>query len=325
MAWHIPVRGICINPQDGPEFHGVTRCHARPNKGVQFEQRQFSMYCGARLLLWDERRCPAWHFEEKNMDKLEFDDEGSRLVEEFNASAGATARRARILHALALQPGARVLDVGSGPGHQAFELSSVVGDTGHITGVDAADSAIEIARRRCAALHNVRFQRGDAAQLPFDAATFDAVMSSQVCEYLEDVGRALAEMFRVLKPGGRVLIHDTDWGAVLWHASDPDRMARILKIWDGHLANPHLPQTLGRKLTDAGFKHVRAEAVVPVETHYDPSSVSAILMKFVVGYVVSQGIPQSEADAWADDLRALGASGDYFFSANEYLFIADKP
>jgi len=256
---------------------------------------------------------------------LEFDDEGSRLVEEFNASAGATTRRAQILHALALQPGDHVLDVGSGPGHQAFEMSSVVGSTGRIAGVDAAASAIEIARRRCAALPNVRFQRGEASNLPFDDATFDAAMSSQVFEYLNDVGRALAEMFRVLTPGGRVLIHDTDWGALLWHASDPDRMARILKIWDGHLADPHLPQTLGRKLTDAGFKNVRAEAVVQVETTYDPSSVSAILMKFVVGYVVSQGISQSEADAWADDLRALGSGGDYFFSLNEYIFTAAKP
>jgi SAM-dependent methyltransferase len=203
-------------------------------------------------------------------------------------------------------------------------MSSVVGSTGHIDGIDASDSAIEIARRRCAALHNVSFQRGDAAHLPFDDATFDAVMSSQVFEYLDDVGRALAEMFRVLKPGGRVLIHDTDWGTLLWHASDPDRMARILKVWDSHLADPHLPQTLGRKLTDAGFKNVRAEAFVQVETHYDPSNVSTVLMKFVVGYVVSHGISQSEADAWADDLPALGASGEYFFSANEYIFTADK-
>jgi SAM-dependent methyltransferase len=259
------------------------------------------------------------------MAKLEFDDEGSRLVEEFNASAGATARRLSILQALVLNPGDRVLDVGSGPGHQAFEMSPVVGDTGYVAGVDAADSAIEIAQRRCAALHNVRFQRGEAAHLPYDDETFDAVMSSQVFEYLDDVGKALAEMFRVLKPGGRVLIHDTDWGALLWHASDPDRMVRVMKAWDGHLADPHLPQTLGRKLTNAGFKDVRAEVVVHVETTYDPSSVSAILMKFVVGYVVSRGISQREADAWVGDLRSLGASGDYFFSSNEYIFTAAKP
>jgi hypothetical protein len=58
---------------------------------------------------------------------------------------------------------------------------------------------------------------------------------------------------------------------------------------------------------------------------YDPTSVSAILIKFVVGYVVSQGVSQSEADAWADDIRALGSSGDYIFNHNEYIFTADKP
>ncbi len=259
------------------------------------------------------------------MAKLEFDDEGSRLVEEFNSSAGATARRAKISEALALKPGWRVLDVGSGPGHQVFEMSSVVGDTGRVDGVDAAESALDIARHRCSELDNVNFQLGEASKLPFDDATFDAVMSSQVFEYVNDVAGAVAEMFRVLKSGGRVLVHDSEWGALLWHSSDPDRMARIMNIWDGHLADPHLPQSLGRKLADAGFKNVRAEPVVHVETNYDPSSVSAILMKFVVGYVVSQGASQSEADAWADDLRALGSSGDYFFNHNEYIFIADKP
>jgi len=258
------------------------------------------------------------------MAKLEFDNEGSRLVEEFNTSAGATARRARILQALALTPGDRVLDVGSGPGHQAFEMSAVVGSTGRIDGVDPAASAIEIARRRCAELSNVHFHLGTASQLPFDEATFNAVMSSQVFEYLDDVAGGLSEMLRVLKPGGRVLIHDTDWGALLWHSSNPERMARMIETWDRHLADPHLPQTLGQQLSNAGFKNVRAEPVVHLETQYDPSSVSAVLMKFVVSYVVSQGVSQSEADAWADELRALGTRDEYFFSLNEYIFTADK-
>ncbi|HXH13382.1 MAG TPA: methyltransferase domain-containing protein [Alphaproteobacteria bacterium] len=218
-----------------------------------------------------------------------------------------------------------MLDVGSGPGHQTFEISAVVGNTGGIDGVDPAERAIEIARRRCSALSNVSFQLGEALHLPFDAATVDTVMSSQVYEYLDDVAGGLAEMFRVLKPGGRVLIHGTDGGTLLWHSSDPDRMTRLMASWDRHLADPHLPQTLGRKLSDAGFKDVRAEPVVQLETTYDPSSVSATLMKFVVGYVVSQGVSRSEVDAWADALRTLGSSSGYFFSLNEYIFTADKP
>jgi len=189
------------------------------------------------------------------MDQLEFDDEGSRLVEEFNESAGAKARRSRILAALAIKSGAHVLDVGSGPGHQAYELAAVVGAGGMVTGVDSAESALDIARRRCSSLLNVTFELGDASNLPFPNATFDAAMSSQTFEYLQDVAGALSEMHRVLKPGGQVLIHDTDWGTTLWHTEDGARMDRILNLWAGHLADPHLPRTLGQRLAEAGFRN----------------------------------------------------------------------
>ena len=171
----------------------------------------------------------------------------------------------------------------------------------------------------------MEFTPGDAYKLPFGDSTFDAVMSSQVFEYLDDVAGALSEVFRVLKPKGRVLIHGTEWGALLWRSSDAERMDRFMSIWDGHLSDPHLPQTLARKLADAGFQATEAEPVVHVETSYDPNSMSAILMKFVVGYVVSQGVSQDEADAWVDDLLALGSSGDYFYSSNEYIFTAERP
>ena len=259
------------------------------------------------------------------MEKLEFDDDLSRLVEEFNASTHAIERRARILQALALKTGDRVLDVGSGPGNQAFELSPIVGTSGRIDGVDVAGSAIEIAERRCSELDNVHFQPGDASQLPFDAATFDAVMSSQVFEYLDDTASGLAEIFRILKPGGRVLIHDTDWGTTLLHSSNPELMARIMKTWDGHLADPHLPQTLGRKLADAGFEAVETEAIVQIDTQYDRGSVSVILLKFIGDYAISQGTSQDEVDAWMDDLNSLASSGDFFCSWTEYIFTARKP
>ena len=156
----------------------------------------------------------------------------TRLMEEFNASAGATRRRTRLLDVLALKPGEHVLDVGSGPGHYAFDMASAVGDTGRVAGVDNAEDSLETARRRCAGLANVSFHLGDAVDLPFDEATFDAALSTQTFEYLPDVGAALAEIFRVLKPGGRVLIHDTEWDAWAWHSSDRARMHRIMEVWD---------------------------------------------------------------------------------------------
>jgi len=256
---------------------------------------------------------------------LEFDDETSRVVEEFNASGGATERRRRIAAALALQDGEAVLDVGSGPGHQVLEISAMVGPSGRVHGIDPADSAIAIASRRCSGLSNVHFELGDAAQLPFEDATFDAVMSSQVFEYLDNVSGGLREIYRVLRPGGRALIHDTDWGALLWRSSDEARMVRVMGVWDQHLTDPCLPQTLVSQLRDAGFSDIKVEPFVQLETEFDPGSVSGVLMRFILGYVESQGVPASEAAAWKSDLENLGAAGEYFFSSNEYIFVGRKP
>jgi ubiquinone/menaquinone biosynthesis C-methylase UbiE len=90
----------------------------------------------------------------------------------------------------------RVLDVGSGPGHLAYEIAQVIGSNGLIEGVDSAEGLVETGRRRCSGLENARFTLGDAYDLPYDDGTFDAAMSSQVFEYLDDVPKALGEMFR---------------------------------------------------------------------------------------------------------------------------------
>jgi len=256
---------------------------------------------------------------------LEFDDELSRVVETFNGSPGAMERRRRISLALAPQPGESILDVGSGPGNQAYELSPLVSPGGAIEGVDPAESAIAISSRRCSGLTNTKFKIGDAEQLPYADSAFDAVMSSQVFEYLNNVSGGLQEIYRVLRPGGRVLIHDTDWGALLWRSSDMQRMARVMDVWDRHLADPNLPQSLGSKLRETGFAEIKVEPIVQIETEFDPGSVSGVLMQFITGYVESQGIPASEATAWKEDLERLGAAGDYFFSSNEYIFLGGKP
>lgn len=256
---------------------------------------------------------------------LEFDDETSRVVEEFNRSQGATERRRRISTELALRAGESVLDVGCGPGHQIAELSGAVGSDGFVVGIDPADSAIAIASRRCKELPNVSVKLGDASGLPFADQSFDAVMSSQVFEYLDDVEGGLREIYRVIRPGGRVLIHNTDWGALLWRSSNPEKMAQYMDLWDRHLTDPSLPQSLPAKLSEVGFSDIKVEPIVQLETEYDPASVSGVLMAFISGYLESQGIPIADVEAWREDLVSLGDQGGYFFSSNEYMTLGRKP
>ena len=109
----------------------------------------------------------------------------------------------------------------------------------------------------------MQYALGDALALPFEDETFDAAISTQVYEYVPDMPAALAEARRVLRPGGRLLILDTDWDSIVWHSSDRDRMLRVLEKWNDHLADPYLPRRLPKLLRDAGFE-LASTTVIPI-------------------------------------------------------------
>jgi arsenite methyltransferase len=260
------------------------------------------------------------------MNALQFDEEGSRRLEAVYTTPDIVEQRRAILQALDLRPGERVLDLGVGPGLLAAEIAVAVGATGAVCGIDLSESMIALARRRelppgAAALD---LEVADVGSLPFERDSFDVAVSTQVYEYVADVEAALAEARRVLRPGARLLVLDTDWDSIVWRSSDEDRMRRVLAAWDEHLADPHLPRRLTGLLEGAGLS-VRTRAVVPLlNAGYSTESYSAGLLELVARFVPGRsGVTAAEASAWAEDLLALG--DEYFFSLNRYLFVAAAP
>jgi ubiquinone/menaquinone biosynthesis C-methylase UbiE len=221
-----------------------------------------------------------------------------------------------------------VLDIGCGPGLLAEEIAALVGPNGRVYGIDRSTSMIELSQERVADQPHaawLEFQVADAGRLPFPSAAFDAAVCTQVYEYVVELDAALAELRRVLAPGGRAVILDTDWDSIVWHSGDPDRMARVLAAWMGHCAHPHLPRTLAPRLRAAGLE-VRRVAVIPLlNTSYTADSYSGGMIPVIQRYAARHGVPQDEAEAWAEELRRLGAAGAYFFSLNRYLFLARAP
>jgi arsenite methyltransferase len=256
-----------------------------------------------------------------------FDAAASRNLEAVYRTPDVVRQRRETLSALGLQPGERVLDVGCGPGLLMEDMAGQVGPSGQVTGVDVAASMLELARHRCARFGSrVIIDEADATCLPCGDAVFDAGVSTQVYEYVPDVGSALAELHRVLKPGGRAVIVDTDWDSIVWNAADRTLMDRVLAAWCERFADPHLPCTLARQLADAGFEVRRRDVLVLFNPDYDPDTYSLANARILADFVTGRGgLTHADVAEWQADLRRLGDAGTYFFSLNRYLFTAIKP
>jgi arsenite methyltransferase len=254
---------------------------------------------------------------------LEFDQDTALKVEAVYTTPDVVAQRREVRATLAPQPGELVLDVGSGPGFLAAEIAHDVGPSGRVHGVDPSAAMLEIARRRTTAgdAAPLRFGPGAADALPLADETFDAVVCTQVLEYVDDVAGALAEMRRVLRPGGRLLALDTDWSTLRLRTGDPQRMARVLAAWEEHLVHPHLPRSLPALIEEAGLRLERSEVVPIVNRGFDPDTYGAGLIGLVAAFVPGRrGVTADDARAWADELRGLGAG--FELSLERELFVA---
>lgn len=259
------------------------------------------------------------------MGQIVFDDNIARQLEIVYRTRDMLRRRRLVREALAPRRGERILDVGCGPGFYVAELLEEVGPEGFVAGIDNSPPMLAAAARRCEASDNVAFHEGDATSLPVEDGAFDAAICVQVLEYVADPTVALADMHRALRPGGRVVVWDVDWSTLSWHSSDPDRMARVLRAWDGHLAHPALPRTLGPQLRSAGFGNVHADGHAFATTDLVPDAYGGALFPLIEDYLErSDDISEEEARAWADDQRDLAERGEFFFTCTQLCFTAAR-
>jgi SAM-dependent methyltransferase len=129
-----------------------------------------------------------------------------------------------------LAPGEDVLDLGCGAGTDTLVAAQMVAPAGRVTGIDMTPEML--ARARAAATEmgarNVELVEGDVEQLPFAAASFDVVISNGVIDLIPDKDAVFAEIFRVLRPGGRLQIADV---TIQQPVSEEGR--RDIDLWTG--------------------------------------------------------------------------------------------
>lgn len=256
---------------------------------------------------------------------LQFDEATARQLDETYHGSDFTRRRRANFDALAPMPGETVVDLGCGNGLLTAELSRAVGREGAVIGIDPAEPMLASARDRCRGRQNIRFDTGTAEALPLDDAAADGVISVRVFEYIADLVPALAEVRRVLRPGGRVVIGDMHFGTWVWRSDAPDRMDRMMRSWDRHLAHTGVPELLPGTLAAAGL---RLERVVPVpftDTVLRPDSLARMTMTLMQRFAVQNGhASAAEEEDWAAEQVALSQDGQFFFSLTHFVTVARR-
>jgi SAM-dependent methyltransferase len=156
-----------------------------------------------------------------------------------------------------LKPGEVVLDLGSGGGIDVLLSARRVGPTGKAYGLDMTDEMLALARDNQAksGLTNVEFLRGEIEHIPLPDNSVDVIISNCVINLSADKDRALAEAFRVLKPGGRFAVSDV----VIRDGEIPDAVRRSMELWVGCVAGALDETSYRAKLANAGFDGVAVE------------------------------------------------------------------
>lgn len=209
-----------------------------------------------------------------------------------------------------LRAGMDVLDCGCGPGSITVGLAEAV-TPGSVIGIDLEESQLARARETASGLGlaNVRFENADARNLPFEDGQFDAVFSHAMLEHLPDPVPVLAELGRVLKPGGIVAIRCIDLGGTII-APDNGRLAAGHELWRKYRQHCGGVAFMGRQLRtllrEAGF--ARTEGTASSETWATPDrtrSISSIMKEEFTGPKIAKAAIEN---GWADEAELEGIS-----------------
>ena len=195
----------------------------------------------------------------------------ARVYDRMNAvmTAGMDRRwRERAADLAGVGPGDRVLDVATGTGDLAIELRRRIGDGGEVVGLDFSESMLELAREKAP---EIRFEQGNALALPYADGEFAAATVGFGARNFSDLARGLAELARVVRPGGRVVVLEIttpqrpplSWFFRFWFDSAVPALGRLAGDSDAYTYLPSsvrrfpAPAALGAELAKSGLTDVR--------------------------------------------------------------------
>ncbi len=246
-----------------------------------------------------------------------------RFLDDVDTNESAQDYRRRMLDLINAQEGDHILDVGCGVGHQVKRLAQLVGSTGRVEGVDMSETLIAVARRRSGELDlPIGYHVGKAYPLEYSDETFDICWSERVFMFLEDPQQALAEMIRVLRPGGRVAVQDLDLDAFIVDVPDQGLTRRIVHFLGDSMTNGWMGRQLPTLFKNAGLTDI---AVVP-HLYILTYSFHNLVFRGIVDKAQEAGVgSEAEATRWWNHLEKAADAGRFLSVVPGFIVFGRKP
>ncbi|MBM7784898.1 methyltransferase domain-containing protein [Tenggerimyces flavus] len=228
-----------------------------------------------------------------------------------------------ILDQLDLAPGMHVLDLGCGTGEDVAAMAEQVQPTGVAMGLDRSTDMIGLATRRFASRYpNVVLHMGDAHRLPYADGSISACRTERTLQHVTDPAQVVAEVRRVLRPGGLFVAAEPDWGTSLVTPDWNYLARRVLDHWTTFNQNPTVGRTLPALLRQSGFDVRDVEGRTVVYRTFNDANRRFPLQRAVTNAAAHGSITHREADAWLGKLRHADQIGTFMFAVTIFIVTA---
>ncbi len=228
-----------------------------------------------------------------------------------------------LLEPAAIGPGHTVVDFGCGPGFIAQELATRVGPSGRVHGVDLNARFVDDAneRARAAGVSNVTFHQSGDGAVPLADESVDRVLCKNVLEYVPDAAAQVVELRRVLKPGGRLHLLDSDWDFVVVEPWSPDTVREFFAAAAPAFREPNIGRKLPGLLVDAGFEDISVRLMAGV----DRAGRMLSVLQNMAGYARRFGtLDDARLDTLLAQARAAVESGRFMAILPQFVVTATR-